>query len=137
VKVGEEESLPEPTSAQRTVLLEEARGIRKEGKAMSEAARKMDRLLGSLGGRGRLTWEDLVDFTSAQASILELLMDGQKHTEDEMIRLTGQRQATRRMRQLRPGLERLGWGIKAVQETEAGKRSWTYRLQKLQGELLP
>lgn len=122
------------TGPQRTVLLETGRKIKAKGQRMRAWEIERDRLLGSLGARGQLSGIDLADFQEAQGKILNLMLDGDFHTKDEMRAVTGQDEAPRRMRQLRPILDRLGYKIE-VKRMEVPGRVYHYRLVKVQGEL--
>lgn len=77
--------------------------------------------LKSIGASETLTEKDAKELNEAEAKILGLLRDYDWHSEDEMISLTKQRQAGRRMRQLR----NYGFNIEAK---NFGGRTWKYRL---------
>lgn len=71
-----------------------------------------------------LTSQDLKDFGEAEMQILTFMRPGQWVTEDQLIKLTGQRQALRRMRELRKK------GIKIEVKRFGDKRDFRYRIVK-------
>lgn len=74
-----------------------------------------------IGGEDTLTKTDLREFNTAEKQILEYMKTQEWVTEDELIQLTGQRQAGRRMRALR--------GPKwIVAKKKINKRTWVYKL---------
>lgn len=70
-----------------------------------------------------LTIQDLKDFGEAETKILAYMRPGQWVTEDDLIKLTGQRQALRRMRTLRQG------GYEIEVKRFGDKRDFRYRLK--------
>lgn len=122
------------TGPQRTVLLETGRKLKAKASRMRGWEIERDRMLGSLGGHGKLNGMDLVDFQEAQVKILGLMLDGAWHEKVEMRVATGQEEAPRRMRQLRPVLEKLGYRIEC-KRFDAPGRVFKYRIVKVQGEL--
>jgi len=81
-----------------------------------------------IGGADSLTETDLREFNTAEKQILEYMKLHEWVNEDELIQLTGQRQAGRRMRALRG----LRW---AIQKKRVNKRTWLYKLVARQGDL--
>lgn len=81
-----------------------------------------------IGGTGSLTETDLREFNTAEKQILEYMKLHEWVNEDELIQLTGQRQAGRRMRALRGPR----W---AIQKKRINKRTWLYKLVARQGDL--
>lgn len=76
----------------------------------------------AIGGEtSSLTESDLRDFNIAERQILNYMKTHEWVTEDELIELTGQRQAGRRMRALRGPR----W---SVLKKKISKRTWVYKL---------
>ena len=72
----------------------------------------------------KLTKKDNIDFTRAEKTILECMSDGKWHSASELIRITGQREALRRMRELRKKRS-----VKEIEKRRDGdSRDWSYRL---------
>jgi len=85
----------------------------------------------AIGGEGSLTEADLRDFNAAERQILEYMKIHDWVNEDELIQLTGQRQAGRRMRALRGPR----W---IIAKKKIDKRTWVYKLvarEVTQGDL--
>lgn len=85
----------------------------------------------AIGGEGSLTEADLRDFNVAERQILEYMKVREWITEDQLIELTGQRQAGRRMRALRGPR----W---IIAKKKIDKRTWVYKLvarEVAQGDL--
>jgi len=75
----------------------------------------------AIGGTDSLTGTDLREFNTAEKQILEYMKAHEGVNEDELIQLTGQRQAARRMR----GLRGPRWDVK---KKCINKRTWLYKL---------
>lgn len=82
----------------------------------------------AIGGQEILTEADLRDFNFAEKQILEYMKAHEWIREEEIIELTGQKQAARRMRALRGPR----W---AIQKKRINKRTWLYKLVARQGDL--
>lgn len=95
----------------------------------SEGAAVLNQVIAALGGAGILTQEDIEDFKASERQILVFMAQNEWVSEDQLIDLTGQRQALRRMRALRGP----AWD---VQKRKVSKRGWEYRLVRKQGVLL-
>jgi len=83
----------------------------------------------SLGGVGILTSEDLLDFKEAGRKIARFMSQNEWVSEDQLIKVTGQRQALRRMRGLRGP-------VFGILKKKVSKRGWVYKLVRKQGALL-
>lgn len=68
-----------------------------------------DRQLSMLGGLGILNKDDLPELTEACRKIFHLMRDGEWHTADEIEAVAGQREALRRMRDLRKRGHKIEW----------------------------
>lgn len=82
----------------------------------------VSREIKALGGEGTLTEADLPSLGAAAERVLALLQDGQWHTATEVIRVSGQREGLRRLRQLRQA------GHRIDAERSGDSREWRYRL---------
>ena len=87
----------------------------------------------ALGGTEFISPGDLEDFSLAKKLLLNALKTGRELTKPEMRALTGQDSADRRVRELRADLEPQGW---TIERCHKGGRTYTYKLEKLQQELL-
>lgn len=88
--------------------------------------------IAALGGAGYLTPDDLADFAKAERAIFALMSDGAWHTDAAIIAATGgQRDALRRMRNLRKAVSTSGGVVRYahIECRRAGeKRLSLYRL---------
>lgn len=89
----------------------------------------MTQAISALGGAGIITESDLKDFAVAERQILRFMSQNEWVSEDQLIELTGQRQALRRMRRLRGP-------VFGVEKNKISKRGWVYKLVRKQGTLL-
>ena len=80
----------------------------------------------ALGGEFTLRSGDLEDFQEAEIKLWMLFRDGREHTQSDMEKATGQRQADRRMRRLRSVLRSRGWTIRPRRDEPT--RLYYYRL---------
>lgn len=76
-----------------------------------------------LGGEATLNHADLVDTAHARGRVRELLSDGRWHSATEIIAAAGQREALRRLRELRQPPHNL-----TVERRRAEGREWLYRI---------
>lgn len=89
----------------------------------------MTQAISALGGAGIITEADLKDFAEAERKIAWFMVQNEWVSEDQLIELTGQRQALRRMRRLRGP-------VFGVEKKKISKRGWVYKLVRKQGSLL-
>lgn len=67
-----------------------------------------------------LTEKDMQDFTHARKAIYNLMIDGQWHSAEDIIEVSGQREGLRRMRDLRKWFD--------IDKRNAGNRNFEYKL---------
>ena len=129
------------TGTEQTIMLEQSRKLKDKGSRIKKAWAEMNRMISALGGSGSLSPDDIAEFTHAESVALELMMPGEAMSEDEImagmvakgIKMRSSA-VMRRVRHLRPTLNKIGWTI-AAKKSDLPGRVWTYRLQKLQEEL--
>lgn len=71
-----------------------------------------------------VTAKDKIEFNRAEQLIFKKMSDGKWHTATELIRLTGQREALRRMRELRKRRSVLD----IQKRRESDSREWSYKM---------
>lgn len=86
-----------------------------------------------LGGQGILSSSDLADFTEQRRALWDAFSSGRELSVPQMREIAQGDSADRRMREIRVLIEPRGWTIR---RKRVGKRMFTYKLDKLQGELI-
>lgn len=84
----------------------------------------MNREINRLGGAGILNDEDIKDFSKAQLAIIDFMSDGEWVSATSIIEWCGQREALRRLRDLRSK------GFTVERKRIKGSRDFHYRLFK-------